>query len=150
MTQDADRAWAALRRLYEGGRVTVGLLAQCSGRAESTMRRKMDKEGWKEPADRDAAGLRALRRFRDRLYLEMERLSGSDEDFGKAEYDAINAMTRLIDKINDLTRTEEGASEQDETDDAFLAAAIEKIDRRIVELARELAGRLGEEQFRPR
>jgi hypothetical protein len=148
LTQDADRAWAALRRLHEGARPGAGLLALCSGKAESTIRRRAEKEGWKEPADRDAAGLKALRRFRDRLYLEMERLSGSEGDFGKAEYDAINAMTRLIDKINDLTRTEEGANEREEHDDAFLAAAIEKIDRRIIELARELAGRMGEEEFR--
>lgn len=151
MGRDAQGVWAALRRLYEGEPPTAGLLALCCGRAERTIAGKAAKEGWRKartgdagaPSGRDAVKQRALERFQDRLLREMERLSAAQEDFGKAEFDAVNALARLIDKINDLTRTAEGANEKQEPDDEILAAALERLDRRIVELARELAGGMG-------
>jgi hypothetical protein len=146
LTQDADRAWAALRRLFEGGRPTAGLLSAASGKAESTLRRRIEKEGWRGEAARVGEGTQTRLRYLARLYREMDRLSAIEGDFGKAEYDAVNAITRSIEKIEE--RTTEGANDTSEPDEEFLAAAFERIDRRIVELASELAGRLGKEDIR--
>lgn len=106
----------------------------------------MEKEGWRGEAARAGEVTQTRLRYLARLYREMDRLSAIEGDFGKAEYDAVNAITRSIEKIEE--RTAEGANDTSEPDEEFLAAAFERIDRRIVELASELAGRLGKEDIR--
>ena len=146
----AQIAWAAMRRLYEGDRPSPDLLAACSGRSVASVARRAREEGWRGGDEVHGQLNGSLRRFGQRLTAEIDRLGAITGEFGKAEYDAINAMARLLEKITDATRTAEGANEEQLQRPEEVAALLDRIDRRIVALAAELAAGMGGAAAGPR
>jgi hypothetical protein len=106
------------------------------------------------PAEGDApadagTGQRAVR-LGDFVARRLAGIVARSEAYGgrldKAEIDALNSMVRTAEKTETLAR--EPITETGTTDDAELAARLEKLDERIVELAQAHAEWLVGEQYR--
>lgn len=136
----------ALRALAEGARPTFQLLAAVSGRTVRAMELRARREGWRlcTAAIDDVHG--RIRPIVARLLDKLEAVSAKGTDLEgrieRAEIDAVLTMLRAIDKIAELQRPEEAAANKQKEDDETLAAALERINRRILQLARELAAQM--------
>ena len=106
-------------------------------------------EGWQRiTPDASADRRKRIDAQYDRLIAELERLTLSSEDgaglrFNRARADAVMAMVKALEKIGETMRTDEDARDNQITDDAELAAVLQRIDDRIRSLARQYAGELG-------
>ncbi len=134
----------ALRALAEGVPATLDLLADVSGRSLSTLRDQARKEGWvlrAEPRG-DVAG--RVRTLALALLERVEALAVGEEggQISRAEIDGLIAMIRGLEKIDEIMRPQEAARESQTRQDEDLAAMLERLDARIVELARELAAQM--------
>lgn len=152
---------AGLRALYEGAPPTIETLALVSHRSPRLLAKVARQQGWGvagiqaagppgEPVDPGALE-RRLTVLADRLVRDLEAVSAAGEEAGgydKARIDALSAMLRMVEKIGEITRGPERAKENQIKSDAEMAAALERINNRIVELATELAGQMvaGEHQ----
>ncbi|MDN2567982.1 hypothetical protein N1F89_17295, partial [Aquibium sp. A9E412] len=120
-----------------------------AGRSETALAQRARREGWAAtaPGPGDAAPLeRRLAVLSERLVGELEETSAAGAaagDYDKARIDALTAMLRMVEKIGDITRVPERAKENQTATDADMAAALERVDARILHLARALARRLG-------
>jgi hypothetical protein len=111
----------------------------------ATIESRAAKEGWVRRGP-SAGELEArLERLLEQLVGEMEALGLGEKReegaFDKARVEAISALTRTVDKILEITLSRSRAKENKEQDED-LAAAMRRIDERIVELAREYAAEL--------
>ena len=89
---------------------------------------------------------RAVRigRLADSLIDQVESVgTGEDGGFDKTRIEAIAAMTRTVEKIGDITRGAAAVNDEDIKRDADIGTILQRIDDRIVELARLHAERLG-------
>lgn len=137
---------AALRALAEGASPTPPLLADASGCRLETIRELAERDEWKWVGTEggDVAG--RVRAIANDLLARVETLGRTALQEGgkvdRTEIDGIVAMIRSLDKIGEIMRPDEAAKENQIGHDEELAAILERIDRRIVELARDLAAQM--------
>ncbi len=140
--------WAALRALHEGAAASLELLAQAAGRSLPVLRKRAEKESWRdaEASVQFSGQERRLRVLLDRQIAKAEA-AGTGEagsaSADKARMDAISAVMRTLEKIGEITRSESGAKENQTRRDADMADILRRIDERIVELALGYARQLG-------
>ena len=138
--------YRALRALAEGAAGTLDLLADVSGLSLSRLRKLAEREGWKlhgSPQEDLAERVRAMVSVALARFEAMCRTIESGGRIDKAELDAIAAIMRGLEKIGDMVmRPEEAARQEQIRRDEDLAAVLEHINDRIVELARDLAGQI--------
>lgn len=142
----AQVAWAARRALMEGAGVTVERLAAACGLLARTLAGRAAREGWTLAESASNSGLtRAQRiaRVHDRLLdkVEREQLRSEAQDgpLDKAGIAELAATARILAKIGEITRDEDGAKEKQMEQDADIASILDRLDQQIIELARHLA-----------
>ncbi len=137
---------AALRALAEGASPTLALLADASGCRLDTVERLAERYEWKWAGADGGDVVRRVRVAAGDLLVRMEALGRKAIAEGgridRAEIDGIVAVIRGLDKIGEIMRPGEAAKENQISHDEELAALLERIDRRIVGLARELAAQV--------
>ena len=146
---DAGRtqaAWAARRALVEGAAVTVERLAAACGLRARTLASRAAREGWVLAEGAGDGGLtRAQRiaRVHDRLLdkVEREQLRSEAQDvpLDRAGIAELAATARILAKIGEITRDEDGTTEKQMERDADIASILDRLDRQVIELARYLA-----------
>ena len=145
----------ALRALAEGARPTMELLADASGRSARTLALEAAREKWaldRAPQEDIAERVRAIARP---LIERLETLGRAAVEEGgkidKAEIETIVALVRGLDKIDIFMRPpEEIAKEKQIRRDEDLANVLQRINNRIVELAKAFAAGLVEDRDRLR
>lgn len=137
---------SALRALAEGAVPTLALLADASGCLPATVQALAEKDGWNWTGAESDDVARRVRAIAGDLLARVEALGRTAlEEGGKVdrtEIDGIVAMIRGLDKIGEIMRPGEAAKENRIGHDEELAALLERIDRRIVDLARDFAAQL--------
>jgi acyl-CoA reductase-like NAD-dependent aldehyde dehydrogenase len=140
----------ALRALAEGARVTLPLLADASGCALATVQALSERDGWAWAGTEAGDVAARLRAIAADLLTRMEALGRKAFEEGtkidRTEIDGIVAIIRGLDKIGEIMRPDEAAKENQIRQDEDLAAILERIDRRIVELAKAFAAQLVAEE----
>lgn len=128
----------ALRALYEGAAAGVELLAAASGKAASTIERQILREGWTAPT---STGLdERLARLADALVAQVESLRLEHEGaFDKGQVDLVSSILKTVEKIGELSRGTESEKVSQTKRDAETADVLARIDRRIIQLARDYA-----------
>lgn len=172
------REWTArddaLRALAEGARPTLELLADVSGRSYDRLKAIAEREGWvldRFAPDEIAERIRAiseallarvegLAQFQQKcdavLHPELREINSrkAPEDGGrveKGEIEAIIGIIRSLEKIGEIMRSGAEApvaKENQKRQDEDLAATLDRIDRRMVDMARELAAQMVAEECR--
>jgi hypothetical protein len=137
---------AALRALAEGASPTLALLADASGCRLETVQVLAGREAWKWAGADGGDVARRVRIVAGDLLVRVEALGRTALQEGgkvdRSEIDSIVAVIRGLDKIDEIMRPDEAAKENQIGHDEDLAAILERIDRRIVELARDLAAQM--------
>jgi hypothetical protein len=137
---------AALRALAEGASPSLALLADASGCLLDTVQALAARDEWKWAGADGGDVARRVRAVAGDLLVRVEALGRKAlQKTGKVdrtEIDSIVAVIRGLDKIGEIMRPDEAAKENQIGHDEELAAILERIDRRIVELARDLAAQM--------
>lgn len=147
MTTPAKDRWVATRALYEGAAPSFEQLAVATGWLPATIAARAGREGWRDGSLTDRATQNArLAKLVDGLIHEIEALGiGNGEgvaDLDKARIEAVSTLTRTLEKIWEIIRSDEGAKENDIKRDADMAGLLKRIDDRIIELAEGYARQL--------
>ncbi|MEX0345054.1 MAG: hypothetical protein AB3N20_09040 [Rhizobiaceae bacterium] len=126
-------------------------IAALAGLHEKTIARHIEKSGLKpKPVLAPAAVRRRMARFAQdvlpRMEAEARRLADKKGDWNKTRLDAVTQLSRLMDRFGELASLDEEQQESAKDRDDRTAAALRRIDDRIVELATELAKRMVEEK----
>lgn len=133
----------AQRALAESG-VALDLIADATGCSAGLLRREAEREGWQ-------IGENPLARYETRLttlagivFARMEAIVKTNEEEGdridKGAIDALSALMRAIEKLGEIMRPLMVAKEKKNDED--LAKVLDRINKRIVELAGELARKM--------
>jgi hypothetical protein len=140
----------ALRALAEGAKPTLDLLADAGGRSLNMLRRTAEREGWALHRVPQEDVMERIRGIGSLLLDQAEAVGREAAEQGgkidKAKIDGLIALARSIDKIGEIMRPDEVAKENQIKQDEDLAAVLQRINDRIIELARELAGQMVAEQ----
>lgn len=166
MPQLSAAQWASARAWFE--RPTIGRMAAVLNVHERTLTRRAAREGWQQPSlpkpDKGAApgvfspdGLEgaladlpegmSLEDVRKRLAEVLPRLLARMVELAergvldKGRIDALLSMGRILEQSEAAAQA--SAAEQQKRSDDELAAMLERIDERIIELAQAYAERLG-------
>lgn len=147
MTTPASERWVATRALYEGATPSFEQLAAVTGWLQATIATRAAREGWRDGSLTDRATQNGrLAQLVDGLIHEIEELGiGKGQGaagLDKARIDAISTLTRTLEKIWEIVRSDEGAKENDVKRDADMAGLLKRIDERIIELAEGYARQL--------
>lgn len=143
MTDGAAARWTARRALGEGEPATLARLAAAFGVDADALERRARKEGWRLSGP--AQGLsRAQRiaRVHDRLLERIERAqvdAEAGDDLGRTAIADVSAAARLLAKVSENIRDEDAAAEEQMERDADIADILDRLDARIVALARHFA-----------
>lgn len=149
MAAKAGIAWTALRELHGGAAPIFERLGTATGRDPESIRRRAKKEGWAEAVEPlgDEERKARLRRLTDWAIEKVEAIKQRADDaaipFDKAEIEAASALMRMLEKLGEITRSAEGAKENQVKRDADMAGILKRIDHRIIELATGYAEQLG-------
>jgi len=142
----AEAAWAARRALMEGAAATPERVAAACGLKAGTLADRAEKEGWALPASAGLSRAQRIARVHDRLLDRIEheqlRADADDAPLDKAGVAELAATARILAKIGEITRDEDGAKEKQLERDADIATILDRLDRQIVGLARHLARHL--------
>lgn len=146
---------SALRALAEGARPTLELLADISGRSYERLKATAERENWAldrfapdEIAERIRAITEPLLAHVEALWRKALEEGGRIE---KGEIEAIISIIRSLEKIGEIMRSGAEApvaKENQKRQDENLAATLDRINGRMVELARELAAQMVAEECR--
>lgn len=155
VTGRAQAAWAARRALVEGAAVTPGRVAAACGLSLRTLAARAEEEGWTLPAEEEPqeklSRTERIARVHDRLLERIEReqagTQAADGPLDKAGLDKagvaeLAATARILAKISEITRDDDGAKEKQLERDADIASILDRLDRQIVDLARHLAAEM--------
>lgn len=146
MSHGADAAWAARRALMEGASMTFERMAQACRVSAATLERTARQEGWRVwGVAKGLSRSERLARLRDRLLEKAERIElnpGEDEPGAEKAVSDLSTSVRTLLKIFETTRDEDDARERQMTSDARIADLLDRLDRKIVELARHLAEKM--------
>lgn len=141
-----DGKWAALRVLVEDAGADPGHLAAATGLKEATIVRRAAREGWKSARPREGSAM-PLRRAIDAAVKELEAVSLTSgvgaPSLDRSRIETVLAMLKTVEKLGEMTGFDPRAQEAQTRSDADIAAALRRIDRRIVELALAAAERMG-------
>ncbi|WP_436122203.1 hypothetical protein [Aminobacter sp. LjRoot7] len=138
----ANERRQAVRTLFERGAVDIELLSAASGYAVSSIERRILREGWVSPVSDDIDD--RLARLADSLVGQVETLRLENEGgFDKGQVDMVGSIVRTVEKISELMRGGDRAKVSQTNRDAEMADVLARIDRRIIELARDYARVLG-------
>lgn len=146
----AEAAWAARRALVEGAAPTLERVAEASGVSPRTLGDRATREGWNCPSEAGLTRAERIARVHDRLLerIEREQAGGAagdappDAPLDKAGMAELAATARILAKISEITRDEDGAKEKQLERDADIAAILDRLDRQIADLARHLAAEM--------
>lgn len=142
----AKAAWAARRALVEGAAATPELVAAACGLNARALGERAAREGWRVAGGTGPTRAERIARVHDRLLdrIEREQLrgEGGDAPLDKAGVAELAATARILAKISEVTRDEDGAKEKQLKRDADIAAILDRLDRQIVDLARHLAAEM--------
>ncbi|MDI6026527.1 hypothetical protein QBK99_10035 [Corticibacterium sp. UT-5YL-CI-8] len=139
--------WRALRALFEGSLADVGMLVAISGMTERGIAQRAKREGWQPPTVVEEA-LVKVRMLAQRCVKELEAIQAHPKTgFNKARIDALMSLVRAIEKVGDVLRSDDALKDIHAKRDADIGELLDKVDRRIVELAREYAERLVRERI---
>lgn len=142
----AEAAWAARRALVEGAAATPERVAAASGLSARAVSERAAREGWRVASETGLTRAERIARVHDRLLdrIEREQLrgEGGDAPLDKAGAAELAATARILAKISEITRDEDGAKEKQLERDADIAAILDRLDRQIVDLARHLAAQM--------
>ncbi len=132
--------WSIMRAWAEHLPFDYLAAAEMSGLLETTVRSKAAEQGWIiRRGHRGRAAELELARLRDRLWARLE--AATNRPVGvplpKVDIDAIHVLLRAVDKLEAACQRP-AAAESDEPE--ALAVVLDRINRRIVELATEIAG----------
>src|SRR5690606_15113096 len=121
-----------------------------TGRSFETIERMAERDGWN--LSRRQAGDDFRQRIRPivaKLLDKVEAISSkATEDGGtidRTEIDGVLAMIRAIEKIADFDGSEDLSARNQTTANEDMATVLERLNRRIVDLASELAARMAAE-----
>ena len=130
--------WAIARVWAERVPFDYATLADLAGMPERAARARAHKEGWRVRDVADAAS--GLARLRARLWSKVDAAANVDDDatVDKAALEAIQVLMRAIDRLEQSQPAEDPVSGEGEME---IAALLRRIDERINELARDMAGR---------
>lgn len=136
-------AWAERRALVEEAGASIDKVALACGLNADMLARRAAREGWKLPGEKALSRQERIARVHDRLLARIEReqaqTDGGDMPLDKAGIAELAATARILAKISEITRDEDGAKEKQMERDADIAAILDRIDGQIVALARHLA-----------
>lgn len=142
----AEAAWAARRALVEGAAATPERVAAASGLSARAVSERAAREGWRVASEAGLTRAERIARVHDRLLdrIEREQLrgEGGDAPLDKAGAAELASTARILAKISEITRDEDGAKEKQLERDADIAAILDRLDRQIVDLARHLAAQM--------
>lgn len=147
MNDAATQAWAARRALFEEDGAEPGRIAKACGLRARTVEASIRREGWRQASPRKVGGTtgerlaRLYERQLNRAEQAQTRMEASDT-FDQKTIAEFASATRSLAKLCELTRDDDRAKDEDMARDADIAAILDKLDRRIVELAGYLAERL--------
>ncbi len=140
----------AIRALAERARPTLELLSDATGRSLTRLRSKALRENWNLDDDTGAnveARIRPIiATLLDQIEKMSERAAQEGGSFERSEIEGVFSMVRALDKISDFTRPEEAAKNEQKREDEELAAVLDRINERIIELARALAAQMVEQR----
>lgn len=145
--------WRAIRALLEGARPTIELVAQTSGYSSRTIELQAEREGWRldrMPEEDIGEKLRVV------IALLVERVEALGrkalEDgakIDKSEIDGLLSIIKGLDRVAEITRTEESAKQKQIRRDEDLGDVLTQINHRIIEFAQELAQEMAGTANRP-
>ncbi|GLS32912.1 hypothetical protein [Neomesorhizobium albiziae] len=142
----------ALRALAEGAKATLDLLADASGRSLRMLKLQAEREGWaldRAPQEDLAARFRVFAAMLlDKLEDAGRKAAEEGITINKAEIDGFITIIRGLEKVDTIMRPEMVAKENKIKQDEDMAEVLQRINTRIVEMARELAAQLVEESCR--
>lgn len=133
----ARTVWAAMRALYEGAEPTPELLSVISGRAIATVAGRVRREGWK-PLQANAR-LSRLQRLIDEKTARIEGLRPELNTTNKALLEVVRiemASVGLLERLAAAAGTLESRTEIARARDEEIGSILQRINDRIVELAR--------------
>lgn len=147
MTKQLDAVWRARRELVEGEARTLARLATAFRVSETALERRVKRDGWMlSGATGGLTRAERIARVHDRLLDRIERAQlDADRDeaaFDKAMISELSSAARMLGKIAEGMADEDALKEQQLERDADIAAILDKLDTKIVELARHLAEEL--------
>ncbi len=144
--------WRAMRALAEGARPTVELVAQAAGRSTRVVALAAAREGWRLDRVPDEDIVERLRVVVAMLVERVEALGRKALEDGtkidRAEIEGLLSIIKGIDKITEITRTEEAARKKQNSRDEDTAAVLEHIHQRILEMAQAIATEMGGDEYR--
>ena len=133
----------AVRLLAERATPTLELLADASGRSLRTLRADAEREGWQLDREPEPDILARVRAIAAGLLGKVEALQAASLEEGKKidkqEIDAMFAMIRGVEKIDEIMRSDEAARENQIKTDEDIADTLDRVNERIVQLAMEIA-----------
>jgi hypothetical protein len=136
----------ALRMLAEGAKPTLELLADASSLSLRTLRTDAKAEGWQLDREPDLDILGRVRAIATGLLDKVEALRVASLEEGKKidkqEIDAMLAMIRGVEKIDEIMRPGAAGREDQIKNDEDIADTLDRINERIVQLATEIAAEM--------
>ena len=131
----------ALRLLVEVHGASLQMLADATGRSVKSIQKQAQDHQWKLP-DGDDRTVEKLRHASLAIARRMEvvlRQSGDGEALDKAEMDALNSAVRVTEKLIEILNPDEFTQESAARQNEELADVLDRINRRIIDLAGEIA-----------
>lgn len=139
--------WRGMRALAESAGAPLELIAQATGRSRRSLELAAGREGWRleTPVEVDIAG--KVREIAALLMERVERLGRraleDGEKIDKSEIEGLLSLIKGLDRMAEITRTEESAAKKQSRRDEDTAFVLRHIHQRIFELAQELAAKMG-------
>ncbi|MCO5063127.1 MAG: hypothetical protein M9924_01795 [Rhizobiaceae bacterium] len=131
----------AQRLLVEVHGAPLKLLADATGRSLNSIRKQAEVNDWKLPEGDDRT-VEKLRHASLAIARRMEVVlheSGQGEMLDKAEMDALNSAVRVTEKLIEILSPDEFVQENAARQNEELADVLDRINRRIIDLAGEIA-----------
>jgi hypothetical protein len=130
--------WRAIRALVEAG-ASIELVAQASARSA----RRIEIEADRMPDEDVAERVRVVSAMLlDRVETLGRKALEEGEKINKSEIDGLLSIIKGLDKVAEITRSEETAKNKQIRRDEDLREKLQHIHRRIFELAREIAAEM--------
>lgn len=137
--------WRAIRALVEAG-AAIELVAQASGRSARRIAIVAEREGWRLDRVPEEDLAEKVRIVSGMLVEHVEKLGRKALEEGvrisKGEIDGLLSLIKGLDKMAEITRSEETAKNKQIRRDEDLKEKLQHIHRRIFELAREIAAEM--------
>lgn len=145
--------WRGIRALAEHQRATIELIAQASGRSTRSITLRAEREGWRLDRLPEEDLAERVRLLVAMLVEHAEKLARKaleeGEKISKGEIDTLLSLIKGLDKMVEITRSEETAKKKQIRRDEDLREVLQHIHRRIFELAKELAAKMVGADGRP-